>query len=1707
MHSAHAQILIRTLVSLIPAALLAACGTGDGQPRVEGTPQPTLTGVLIDSPVAGVTWKTSGGKSGLTNELGEFQYTELDSGTFVDLVTFSIGDIVLGTVRGAPYITAVELTNSFVPTDRAATNLLVFLQSIDADSDPSNGITISEATRAAAVGLTLDFDAPDFDAQVAAVVAAIAPGNAVVSDTAALDQFYATYAALGGTDTFGFGFPGYPPVGEGAAEFELVFADEFDVGDAPNPEFWNIDQGYGPNNAGWGNNEWQLYTDLPDNLRVADGNLVITALCPVKPCGVRDGTITSARITTVDKFEFKYGKVVARIKPPVGQGTWPAFWSLGANFPDIGWPRSGEIDFMELFNNTYNTPEQSAIAERTATSAMHWCDETIVTDPQRPCFPAGRIFVTQKLELGESLANDFHIWEADWTADRVVVSIDGIQYFELEIDPATMEEFRREFFLLLNVATGGTLGSGGEPPQGDEPFPQTMLVDYVRVYQQVDDIAPPELTAVTIASSNAAPRFASTGDVVTVTLTADEPIVAPRVTIGGITATDTAGSGASWQASRAITPDDTDGVIPFSIEYADLAGNAGVTVTTSTDGSRVTVDATAPSLPVVTIASSNANPGIATLGDTVEVTLNADEPIGTPVVTIGGVPASDVVGSGANWRASRAITADDADGVIPFSIGYADLAGNAGVPVSESTDSSSVNVNKTAPTVAIEGAPASFVSLEPIPVVFQFSKPVTGFDLTDIQAINGAAGAFVAVDADTYSAVVTPTGLGDLVIGVPAGAARDAAGNPSQAAADVIVANALDPNAPLLSFIGISSSNANPAYARTGDVVTIAMTATEAITEPTVTIAGAPAAVTGSGNTWQASRTALDTDPEGPIAFVIDNFQAVDDGTPGYASTVATDGSAVIFDVTPPTLSIEGLPATIAFLEPLTVTFRFDEAVSGFELGDIDVTNGALSGTLAPGPADTYTLDVTPDGGGDLTVAVAADAATDAAGNGNAGASASSVVGSAWRPVWSDDFEVDGVLDAASWTVRTDADCPDPCAGVQSYVNDGTAVTVADGLLKIQARDEGGFKSGLVDTRGKRKLRFGRVELDARLPGTQGTRPSLWLLPVPVLPAVVPEYGNYGPWPQSGEIDVVNAPNLGPSNSTLEHTLRYGLPEPEDTATTKTSTAPTQPTLSFLTYAIEWEGGEIRWFVNDVHVATQTQQNWYAYFEDADGDGAYDADGAFTLGAGAAPFDEDFYLVIGLAVGSDADAFFPQTLEIDAVRVYECANPADPAAGTGCSTGTGVPPEAAPAAPSVEALEIYTDAPAVLDFLQPDGVTTLPAALVPATFADDGSAVVTSNIAATDGNDIYWNVNAQTGSSAGGVYMGTGTSARYIDLTGGETAGELLFRMRVNSATAGTQLAIGLEDRGAGSGRDPLSFVADGTWRNYSVKLADLIADSILQNSSLDIAELARVFVLEVRGGTVNLDVDDIELKVACRDAGDCEATPRGEPVPATVVYAENFESLDAADPSALGFSGAGFGVFADVWIGPVGTGTFLYQYGVFSAPNGGPGFSSIANNGEGGPEQGVQYLNVYSDYNNQDHANGYTINTSVLRDLRNVNNPITAEDIGLCWTFTGDYKAPFQGGIAEPASNATGNAFIVTLDPSANFAATNVDRFDTTAASNTQWASFRVDVDTADPLLIGQVLQIGFNTTATNFDDSGVYYDNLEVTTRPGACPPDPGP
>lgn len=251
--------------------------------------------------------------------------------------------------------------------------------------------------------------------------------------------------------------------------YTLLWSDEFD-GNTLSSDSWSHETGYGSN--GWGNDEWQLYTNSANNSSVAGGILTLSAHCASPPnCGKRNGTITSARINTLNKFAFKYGKVEARLKPPVGNGAWPAFWMLGKNFPSVGWPQSGEMDIMEIHNLYSN--------EYTTHFTMHWCDDNLSSNP---CLynPGWQYISQSKTFVPVSLGDDFHVFSAEWSENGVIGKIDGIPYFNLAINPATMTEFLEEFFMILNIAIGGTLGGA---PDVSTPWPQTMEVDYVRVYQ------------------------------------------------------------------------------------------------------------------------------------------------------------------------------------------------------------------------------------------------------------------------------------------------------------------------------------------------------------------------------------------------------------------------------------------------------------------------------------------------------------------------------------------------------------------------------------------------------------------------------------------------------------------------------------------------------------------------------------------------------------------------------------------------------------------------------------------------------------------------------------------------------------------------------------------------------------------------------------------------------------------------------------------------------------------------------------------------------------------------------------------------------------------------------------------------------------------------------------------------------------------------
>jgi len=202
------------------------------------------------------------------------------------------------------------------------------------------------------------------------------------------------------------------------------------------------------------------------------------------------------------------------------------------------------------------------------------------------------------------------------------------------------------------------------------------------------------------------------------------------------------------------------------------------------------------------------------------------------------------------------------------------------------------------------------------------------------------------------------------------------------------------------------------------------------------------------------------------------------------------------------------------------------------------------------------------------------------------------------------------------------------------------------------------------------------------------------------------------------------------------------------------------------------------------------------------------------------------------------------------------------------------------------------------------------------------------------------------------------------------------------------------------------------------------------------------------------------------------------------VAYSNDFESLDPLDAAAL--TNDGWAIFGNVY-DPGGG--YLYGYGPFGAPNGnldggGYRFSAIAT-GEGGAAQGNNQISIFSDYNNGDHANGNWIEANFYREWT-----VGAANVGQTWTFQFDVK---HGDLVAPSTSL---AFIKTLDPNNGYALTNFITYDTTntpATWDTQSVSLFIDAG-----LAGQIFQIGFANTATNYDASGQFYDNINLVPAP---------
>lgn len=237
--------------------------------------------------------------------------------------------------------------------------------------------------------------------------------------------------------------------------WQLTWSDEFDgqAGQLPDATKWAFDIGTG--DGGWGNAELQTYTNSPANVSLdGGGNLVITAI-------QESNRFTSARIKTQGLFAQKYGRFEARLKTPYGPGMWPAFWMLGENIGTVGWPQCGEIDIMELRGQE-----------------PHIIHGTI----HGPGYSGGNpVSKSYALKNGRFDSN-FHLYAIEWDEDKIDFFVDDYLYQRIERKDVPGEwVYDQPFFILLNVAVGGNYVGF---PTAQTPFPQKMIIDFVRVYQE-----------------------------------------------------------------------------------------------------------------------------------------------------------------------------------------------------------------------------------------------------------------------------------------------------------------------------------------------------------------------------------------------------------------------------------------------------------------------------------------------------------------------------------------------------------------------------------------------------------------------------------------------------------------------------------------------------------------------------------------------------------------------------------------------------------------------------------------------------------------------------------------------------------------------------------------------------------------------------------------------------------------------------------------------------------------------------------------------------------------------------------------------------------------------------------------------------------------------------------------------------------------------
>ncbi|MDA8946158.1 glycoside hydrolase family 16 protein [Luminiphilus sp.] len=447
-----------------------------------------------------------------------------------------------------------------------------------------------------------------------------------------------------------------------------------------------------------------------------------------------------------------------------------------------------------------------------------------------------------------------------------------------------------------------------------------------------------------------------------------------------------------------------------------------------------------------------------------------------------------------------------------------------------------------------------------------------------------------------------------------------------------------------------------------------------------------------------------------------------------------------------------------------------------------------------------------------------------------------------WSLVWSDEFD-GAAVDSANWTFQvgdgTEYGLPEPGwgNGERQWYQAGNSEITDDGTLVITAKEEavGGmpYTSSRMRSLEKFDFKYGRVEIRAKAAGGQGLWSAIWMMP---------SGSPYGTWAASGEIDIMEVVNAGTDNQGVFLAAHHGFQWPLNQIVT--APAEINDASDWHTYALEWSGEYLRWFVDGEHLRTVEKDAYYSYYFANNETG-------FALATDAsAPFNQDFHLIVNLAVGGNGPGFVDpadvdgSTMEVDFVRVYECEYGL--ANGTGCNTYADRSLETADSAePFIDETALYADGPETLS-----GDRVLVAV---AGYDNNGAMVVVD-----DGDAV--NIN----SSGGGNAVIASATGETFELKNFYGAGELKFDMYIDSSgtAPSSQILIKMDSGYPSLGQVSLA-VADlpkNEWFSYSIPVREFVENP--GDSPLNLQAVLNLIVVEPTGAA-SLKLDNVSLKCA----------------------------------------------------------------------------------------------------------------------------------------------------------------------------------------------------------------------------------------------------